>query len=125
MAKKKRRKPYTQKRYYKSKPRTHRCSRNYKSPEYAKWREDIKKRDNYQCQWPGCLSRHYIQVHHIKTWANYPGMRFVAANGITLCRKCHDSVKGKEDDYVPFFLKILEWQMLDKIKEFNKQRKKE
>jgi hypothetical protein len=52
-------------------------------------------------------------------------MRFVAANGITLCRKCHDSVKGKEDDYVPFFLKILEWQMLDKIKEFNKQRKKE
>lgn len=126
MAKKKRRyNPYSKKRY--NKPKTtkgySKDTRNYKSPEYTKWREDIKKRDNYQCQWPGCCSRHRIQVHHIKTWASYPGMRYVTANGITLCAKCHDSVKGKEVDYETFFLKILEWQMLDKIKKYNDDRK--
>lgn len=119
MAKKKRRTPYSKKRYDKPKRGYSRDTRGYKSPEYSKWREDIKKRDNYECQWPGCCSRHRIQVHHIKTWANYPGMRFVTANGITLCKKCHDSVKGKEADYETFFLKILEWQMLDKIKKYN------
>lgn len=124
MAKKKRRyNPYSKKRYDNKPKRSYKDTRNYKSPEYSKWREDIKKRDNHQCQWPGCMSRHRIQVHHIKTWANYPGMRFVAANGITLCAKCHDSIKGKEADYETFFLKILEWQMLDKIKKYNDDRK--
>lgn len=122
MAKKRGRKPYGNRNYYKPKRRTYRNSRDYKSPEYSKWREDIKKRDNHTCQWPGCLSRKQIQVHHIKTWANYPGMRFVTANGITLCRKCHDSIKGKEADYEAFFLKILEWQMLEKIKNYNKDK---
>jgi len=51
-------------------------------------------------------------------------MRFVTANGITLCKKCHDSIKGKEADYEAFFLKILEWQMLDKIKKYNDDREK-
>jgi len=126
MAKKKRRyNPYSKKRFENKPKRTYgRDSRNYKSPEYTKWREDIKKRDNHECQWPGCCSRHRIQVHHIKTWANYPGMRFVTANGITLCKKCHDSIKGKEADYEAFFLKILEWQMLDKIKKYNDDREK-
>jgi 5-methylcytosine-specific restriction endonuclease McrA len=122
MAKKKRRyNPYSKKRYNKTNtPKSYsKDSRNYKSPEYTKWREDIKKRDNYQCQWPGCCSRHRIQIHHIKTWASYPGMRYVTANGITLCKKCHDSVKGKEVEYETFFMKILEWQMLDKIKKYN------
>jgi len=123
MAKKKRRASYNRRKSeYKRKRNYKRNARDYKSPEYVKWRDDIKKRDNYTCQWPGCLSRHQIQVHHIKTWAKYPGMRFVTANGITLCRKCHYSVRGKEHDFETFFLKLLEWQMIDKIKEYNKNR---
>jgi len=74
------------------------------------------------CQWPGCCSRSKLQVHHIKTWAKNPGLRFSTANGITLCRKCHDSVKGKEHDFETFFLKLLEWQMMDKIKKFKKKK---
>lgn len=123
MAKKKKPKKYYTKKHYPKAKRGVRDPRDYKSPEYTKWREDIKKRDNHQCQWPGCLSRTQIQVHHIKTWANYPGMRFVTANGITLCRKCHDSIKGKEADFEIFFHKILEWQMLDKIKKYNDDKK--
>jgi len=96
-------------------------SRNFNSPEYSKWRDEVKKRDKHMCQWPGCCSRKRIQVHHIKTWAKYPSMRFVVSNGITLCRKCHDSVKGKEADYESFFFKLLEWQMLDRIKKYDKR----
>jgi len=124
MGKKRPHKPYSKRQYYKSKKRAFRNSRDFNSPEYSKWREDIKKRDNYTCQWPGCLSRKQIQVHHIKTWAKYPGLRFVSVNGITLCRKCHDSIKGKEVDYESFFLKLLEWQMLDKIKKYNENKNK-
>jgi 5-methylcytosine-specific restriction endonuclease McrA len=119
----KKKSPYNKREFYRKNKRSYRNSRDYKSPEYSKWRKDIKERDNYTCQMPGCLSRTQIQVHHIKTWANYPGLRFVTANGITLCRKCHDSIKGKEADYESFFLKILEWQMLEKIKKYNKRKK--
>jgi hypothetical protein len=34
-------------------------------------------------------------------------------------------VRGKEADYESFFLKLLEWQMLDKIKTYQKRKKKE
>ena len=112
---KKRYTKYKKKRYNKNN-----SDRNFYSPEYRGWRNNIKKRDNYRCQWPGCCSNKNIQVHHIKTWAKYPGLRFVEANGITLCKRCHDSVRGKENDFEYFFMKILEWQMLDKIKEYNK-----
>ena len=99
-------------------------NRDYQDPVYVKWRKDVKERDKYRCQWPGCLSDKKLQVHHIKMWAHNPGLRFVIANGITLCSRCHKSIKGKEQDFESFFLKLLEWQMLDKIKEYNEKRRK-
>jgi len=119
MAKRRRRKAFHKKRRNFRRTRT---NRDYDNPIYKKWRDEVKERDNKQCQWPGCLSRHRIEVHHIKTWAKHPGLRFVLANGITLCEKCHKSIKGKEHDFEVFFLKVLEWQMLDMIKKYNKKR---
>lgn len=117
MGKKRRSRKYFSKRinkYFNKNPR------NCYSAEYTKWRYDVKKRDNFTCQWPGCNSRKRIQVHHIKTWAKYPAMRYVIANGITLCKQCHDKIQGKEHDYETFFIKILEIQMINKIKDFKK-----
>ena len=120
MRKKKKQSRARKKNYYtKKKKRISRSSRDYNSPHYRRWRDDIKIRDNYTCQWPGCLSRRQLQVHHIKTWAKYPALRFVPANGITLCKKCHDMVSGKEQDYEAFFYKLLEWQVLDKLKKYD------
>ena len=121
MAKKRGRKPYHRRKFSKTK-HTHRYfnNRDYLDPVYVKWRDDIKKRDKYTCQWPGCGSKKNLQVHHIKTWAQNAGLRYVAANGITLCRTCHEKMKGKEQDYEAFLFKLLEWQMINKIKGLKK-----
>jgi len=100
-------------------------SRNFKDPKYVEWKKAVKTRDNYTCQWPGCLKRSRLQVHHIKTWAKYPHLRFTVGNGVTLCKFHHDSIKNKEEIYESFFLKLLEWQMLEKIKKYSRFRRKD
>ena len=83
--------------------------RDWSDPAYAKWRKDIRKRDRYKCQWPGCGGKKRLEVHHIKRWSSAPGLRYSINNGITLCRSCHQKIKGSEETYEAFFLKILEW----------------
>ena len=94
--------------------------RNWNDPAYKSWRRQVRERDNFKCQWPGCECGGRLEVHNIKTWGSYPGLRYDLSNGITLCKKCHAEIKGKESDYEQFFIKVLEWQMLDKIKKYNK-----
>jgi 5-methylcytosine-specific restriction endonuclease McrA len=81
--------------------------RNYDDPEYKKWRQAIYKRDNFQCQWPGCNSKKKLNAHHIKRWADNPGLRFHLWNGITLCKEHHQSITGLETYYEAVFMKII------------------
>lgn len=80
--------------------------RNYQSPEYKQWRKKVYTRDKHQCQWPGCSSRKKINAHHIKTWANFPGLRYDINNGITLCYEHHKMISGMENYYEAVFIKI-------------------
>lgn len=57
------------------------------SQEYKKWRLEVYKRDNYKCV--KCGSKIKLNAHHIKSWKNYPSLRYELDNGITLCEKCH------------------------------------
>lgn len=93
--------------------------RNWNDPAYANWRREVRERDNFQCQWPGCGARGRLEVHHIKTWGEYPGLRYAKSNGITLCKKCHNLMKGKEKEYEPLLIKILEWNMLNILKKYD------
>lgn len=81
--------------------------RNFEDPLYKQWRKAVYIRDNHTCQWPGCNNRKRLNAHHIKTWSNYPGLRFLVDNGITLCYLHHKMIKGMEDIYEAVFLKIL------------------
>lgn len=81
--------------------------RNFKDPQYVKWRNAVYERDKHMCQWPGCSSRKKLNAHHIKTWANYPSLRFVIENGITLCYLHHKMIRGMEESYEIPFLRIL------------------
>lgn len=81
--------------------------RNFDDPNYKQWRKSVYKRDHHQCQWPGCSLKRKLNAHHIRTWANYPALRFDVNNGITLCSYHHKMIKGLESIYESAFLKIL------------------
>lgn len=81
--------------------------RNFKDPQYKKWRQQVYKRDHYKCQWPHCNLKCKLNAHHIKNWAQFPGLRYEVANGITLCKYHHDSIKNMEEIYASTFLKIV------------------
>ena len=91
-------------------------SRDWSNPAYAKFRKEVRKRDDYQCQFPGCSNKTKLEVHHIKQWAHFPGMRFEATKGITLCKSCHNITKGNEEVYEGLFFKVLEWNALQRLK---------
>jgi len=61
------------------------------SPEYKEWRMAVYQRDYYTCRRCG-LKGHKprtLVAHHIKSFADYPDLRFDVDNGLTLCRACH------------------------------------
>lgn len=57
------------------------------------FRKKVIERDQGKCQ--KCGTDQNIHVHHMKSWAKHPELRFDVDNGMCLCRKCH----GKEDGY--------------------------
>lgn len=54
----------------------------------------ILKRDNYTCQVCDQYGG-YLQVDHIKSWSDYPELRFEESNCRTLCMACHYYVTFK------------------------------
>jgi len=82
-------------------------ARDYSDPAYKEWRKQVYKRDNRTCRYPGCTCKKRLQAHHILPWGEFPALRFNIQNGITLCKKHHDMVKGREKDFIQMFHNIL------------------
>jgi len=68
----------------------HELKKARRSPEYTRWRDDVLKRDNYQCRI--CGRGENLHAHHIKEWAKCGQLRFVLKNGLTLCILCHEAI---------------------------------
>jgi len=60
-----------------------------KSIQFRLWREAVFARDNWTCQECGKRCNEELHPHHIKSFAEYPELRFALDNGITLCKQCH------------------------------------
>ena len=67
--------------------------------EWKNWRKKVFKRDKHICRMCGYDKGKIIQAHHIKTRKEYPKLKYVVSNGITLCRRCHETVSGNEKKY--------------------------
>lgn len=66
------------------------------SPEAKAWTKAIFKRDDYTC-WDCGKKGGQLNAHHLKSWANYPELRYVLTNGITVCKDpCH-KIRTKRD----------------------------
>ena len=56
--------------------------------KYKVWREEVFLRDDFTCQ--DCKKvGGDLEVHHKKSFAAHPSLRFVVSNGITYCKRCH------------------------------------
>lgn len=60
----------------------------YQTKEYKEWRKSVFERDNYTCQFCGYRGGD-LNADHIKTWAEFPDLRYKVSNGRTLCVPCH------------------------------------
>ena len=58
------------------------------SLEYEEWRKKVFERDLYTCQDCGEIGN-YLHADHIKSFSEYPKLRFDIHNGRTLCVDCH------------------------------------
>lgn len=61
--------------------------------EYKAWRKAVYERDNFECR--RCGTNKDLHAHHIKEFSKYEALRYVVDNGITLCRKHHGEVHGR------------------------------
>lgn len=78
----------------------------YNTPDYRAWREEVLKRDGYLCQM--CGKSGQMEVHHIKPKRLFPELTLDHANGITLCKKCHQTiVTGREGAFCFIFSRIV------------------
>jgi len=57
--------------------------------EYKKWRKAVFEYDKYACWVCGDNSGGNLTAHHLKSWKDYPKLRYETSNGITVCEKCH------------------------------------
>lgn len=59
-----------------------------RSQKYKDWRMSVFKRDRFCCRECKAMGV-YLQADHIKSFANFPKLRFEISNGRTLCIPCH------------------------------------
>jgi len=71
-------------------------NKKYRRLKYRQWRKKVYERDNYICQSCGAKSgdgkKIYLNAHHLKSWSEYPELRYNIDNGITLCYSCHQKI---------------------------------
>jgi len=63
------------------------------SLEYEEWRKKVFERDLYTCRICGEIGGR-LEADHIKSWAEYPTLRFSLENGRTLCHDCHTKTEN-------------------------------
>jgi hypothetical protein len=57
------------------------------------WQRAVFCRDAQTCRWCGAKTGPF-HAHHVKSFKDFPGLRFEVSNGLTLCRPCHEEAQG-------------------------------
>ncbi len=77
------------------------------SAEYKKWRNNVWIRDGFKCKIANDSCSGRIEAHHILGWRDYPELRYVINNGITLCFHHHPRKRSEEKRLSGFLINLL------------------
>jgi hypothetical protein len=77
------------------------------APKCVDWREKVFKRDNWTCRLLSENCKGQLEAHHILRWSEYPELRFIINNGITLCHAHHPRKKSEEKRLSPYFKELV------------------
>ena len=79
------------------------------SNEYQIWRLSVYSKDHYMCQKCNQIGKN-LHAHHIYNFAQYPGLKFIVENGITICNRCHrlfHHIYGRKNNSLEQILEFL------------------
>ena len=68
---------------------------------YRRIRKTVLHLDGNECVM--CSLDHRLESHHIIEKGKNPALIWDVTNMITLCKKCHCSIRGREEEFVGFF----------------------
>jgi len=74
---------------------------------YMNWSYLVKKRDLGKCRLLNNECKGRLESHHIYSWREYPTLRYVLTNGITLCQFHHPRGYEQEKRMIPIFQELL------------------
>ncbi len=77
------------------------------NPEYKQWRLRVFSIDGFTCKLHSQECNGQIQAHHIFRWIDYPELRYILTNGITLCQAHHPRKRAEEKRMIPIFQELL------------------
>jgi hypothetical protein len=82
-------------------------NRDRRSSAYGNWRKEVWKRDDWKCKINNkdCSGR--LEAHHIFGYTDYPELRYLINNGITLCHFHHPRKWEEEKRMIPIFQELL------------------
>jgi hypothetical protein len=87
------------------------------SSEFKQWRIAVFRRDSFICRKCGVKhiagSRLQLIPHHIKRFAEFPELRFLVSNGITLCDSCHKPTIGHEEEFESEFFDLIKEENIE------------
>jgi hypothetical protein len=71
------------------------------------WRQAVKNRDSWKCRIADNNCKGRLEAHHILSWKEYPELRNVVNNGITLCHAHHPRKQEVVAKLSPYFQKLV------------------
>lgn len=74
---------------------------------YRCWMIEVKNRDLWKCRLSNSDCKGRLESHHIFNWVDYPELRYVINNGITLCHFHHPRKWEEEKRMIPIFQELL------------------
>lgn len=78
------------------------------SPLHKQWSKSVKSRDGWKCKISNSDCKGKIVAHHILPWRDYPELRYILNNGISLCETHHPRKRQEEKILASSFFQLID-----------------